>query len=191
MPDQPELILASASPRRRELLATLVETFEVIPADIDETPGEDETPENYVQRMAAGKARWVATGRDDWVLGSDTTVVLDGRALGKPADADQARAMLASLSGREHQVLSAVALARGGTLNTALSRTRVRFAELPAAWVEAVIADGEPMDKAGAYGIQGRAGMWVEHLSGSYTGVVGLPLFETAGLLRAAGLLSY
>lgn len=190
MPENCPLVLASASPRRRELLATLVETFEVVPADIDETPGEGESPEDYVRRMAHEKARRVADTRDAWVLGSDTSVVVDGRALGKPADADAARSMLASLSGRGHEVLSAVALVRGDTLHSALSRTRVCFAELPVAWIEAVIASGEPMDKAGAYAIQGRAAMWVEHLSGSYTGVVGLPLYETAGLLRRAGLLA-
>jgi len=185
------LILASASPRRRELLALFELDFDVEPAHIDEAVHPDEAAETYVRRMAREKALAVH-GRFDgrFVLGADTAVVVDGESLGKPADDDQARAMLRRLSGREHEVFSAVALiAPDGVRRERLSRTRVELAELPPAWVERYIASGEPHDKAGAYGIQGAAGIHVRSLKGSYTGVVGLPLFETGELLRATGLI--
>lgn len=184
------LILASASPRRRELLSLFDLDFDVEPADIDETVHADEAPQDYVRRVAREKALAVH-GRlgDRFVIGSDTAVVDDGRCLGKPADDAEARDMLQRLSGSEHRVLSAVALvAPGGRISERLCTTRVEFAPLPPAWVERYIASGEPHDKAGAYGIQGSAGIWVRSLSGSYTGVVGLPLFETGELLREAGL---
>lgn len=185
------LILASASPRRHELLTRLVAEFRVVPADIDEAPGAAEMPSEYVRRMAREKAGHVAAGHPGWVLGADTAVVLDDRALGKPDSVEAARDMLEALSGREHRVLSAVALLRGTAVYQVLSETRVRFSELPGPWIETVIESGEPMDKAGAYAIQGRAGIWVEYLAGSYSGVVGLPLYETGSLLRRAGLLPY
>lgn len=190
------LVLASASPRRRELLEILLPQFEVCPSDIDEAIVPGESPSDYVCRMARQKAeafdlRLFDGDRDrTWVLGSDTSVVVDSTVLGKPADAEQARLMLRQLSGRVHSVRSAVALrAPDNALTVTESVTRVTFERLPAEWIEAYVASGEPMDKAGAYAIQGAAAAWISDLQGSYSGVVGLPLFETAGLLRPAGLL--
>jgi septum formation protein len=187
----PSLVLASASPRRRELLADLVAAFDVEPAEIDERPRDGELPPALAARLARAKAEVVAARRPGAiVLGSDTVVALGGKALGKPADPDDARAMLASLSGRAHDVFSGVALSTSdGHWIEDLAATRVWFAELPPSWIEAFVATPEPMDKAGAYGIQGTAGAWIARIEGSYTGVVGLPLFETARLLRAAGVL--
>lgn len=184
------LILASASPRRRDLLGVFGIDFDVRPADIDESVIAGEIPAEYTVRVAREKALAVAgTAGDQFVLGSDTTVALGGDSLGKPGDADGAREMLERLSGTVHEVLSAVALIHpGGKVETRLSTTRVDFARLPAEWIDHYIASGEPMDKAGAYGIQGAAGIWVQRLDGSYSGVVGLPLFETGELLRRAGL---
>jgi septum formation protein len=184
------LVLASASPRRRELLSLFGVDFEVEPADIDETVLSGERPSDYVRRVAADKALAVhRRAGKRFVLGSDTAVVLDGECLGKPDGEAAARAMLERLSGTAHQVLSAVALvAPDGGLSERSSSTEVEFARLPDDWIERYIASGEPHDKAGAYGIQGAAGIWVRSLSGSYSGVVGLPLFETGELLREAGL---
>lgn len=186
------LILASASPRRRELLGQCACAFAVVPSATDETWLAAEAASDYVLRVAADKARAVwAEHPDACVLGSDTAVVLDGRVLGKPADAEEARAMLTDLSGRTHEVLSAVALiGPDGRCRTRLSVTRVEFAPLPVAWIDAYAASGDGLDKAGAYGIQNSAGLWIRRIEGSYTGVVGLPLFETAALLREAGLIS-
>ncbi|MDZ7790229.1 MAG: Maf family protein [Xanthomonadales bacterium] len=184
------LILASASPRRRELLSLFDIDFDVEPADIDESVAVGEEPDAYVLRMAREKALTVRTRFEQcFVLGSDTAVVLDGECLGKPADDDEALAMLERLSGCKHSVLSAVALAApdGGVVER-LSVTRVDMASMPQRWIERYVASGEPHDKAGAYGIQGAAGIWVRSLSGSYTSVVGLPLFETGELLRGVGL---
>lgn len=190
--DGSALILASASPRRRELLAILVPDFEVRPANIVERPGASEAPEEYVERLAIEKARDVArTAPGAWVLGSDTEVVRDGICLGKPADPAKACDMLRSLSARSHKVLSSVALvAPDSSINTALSLSEVRFAALPEKWIRRYAASGEPLDKAGGYAIQGQAAAWISNLNGSYSGVVGLPLFETAGLLRDAGLVA-
>ncbi len=183
------LVLASASPRRRELLAILGVEFSVAPADIDESvlPGED--PVDYVRRMALGKARagLAAAGAGAVVLGADTAVVLDSHILGKPTGRDDALTMLAALAGREHRVLSAVALVAAGRAAEALSTTRVRFRAITAAEAAAYWATGEPADKAGGYGIQGRGSLFVEEIDGSYSGVVGLPLFETGGLLTQFG----
>ena len=183
------LILASSSPRRRELLAVLIDEFEVLPADIDETKRSIESPEAYVLRMAQEKAAAVATIKpDQMVLGADTTVVMADECLGKPQDHAEARHMLLRMSGTSHQVLSAVTVVdSSGQMHSVISETTVHFADLPEEWVEHYVASGEPMDKAGAYGIQGAASSWIERIEGSYTGVVGLPLFETAGLLRAVG----
>ncbi|MEC7378086.1 MAG: Maf family protein [Pseudomonadota bacterium] len=184
----PSIILASASPRRAGLLEQIGLTFSIQPAEVDETPGPDESPEHYVQRLARDKALAVsASAPDSLVLGSDTTVVLDGRILGKPVDADEARATLARLSGATHQVMTAVALARNGGSQCRLVITEVRFRELSGAEIDAYIATGEPMDKAGSYGIQERGGIFVNELRGSYSSVVGLPLQETAALLEDAG----
>ena len=186
----PTLILASASPRRRELLATLDLSFSVMPAHIDERHHAAEPPEAYVARLAREKAAQLAQQFPSaWVLGADTVVVLDQRILGKPADAAAARDMLGSLSGREHTVMTGVAVVhhgRGVTQGDVVS-TRVRFHPLQAADIEAYIATEEPFDKAGAYAVQGIGGQFVAALEGCYNNVVGLPLQRTMALLRSAG----
>lgn len=186
----PALILASASPRRRELLGTLSISFTVMPADVDERHLAAESPEAYVLRLARTKADHVARQCPSaWVLGADTVVVLDGRILGKPPDAAAARAMLGSLSGRQHTVMTGVAVVR---LVTDVTRgdvvcTRVRFNKLRTADIEAYVATGEPFDKAGAYAVQGNGGQFVAALEGCYNNVVGLPLQRAMALLRSAG----
>jgi len=182
------VILASASPRRRALLEQIGVAYLVEPADIDETPRTDETPEQYVQRIAADKSWqvWRAHNGQRWVLAADTSVVVDGEILGKPRDRDDAFAMLRRLSDRTHQVYSAVSL-RGTHHDQALNITEVRFRALTDAEIEAYWHSGEPRDKAGAYAIQGLGAIFVAAINGSFSGVVGLPLFETAQLLRHAG----
>lgn len=184
------IILASASPRRRELLAQIGIEFDVLTVEADETPRPDEPPETYVQRVAAEKSALGqrAAGSDLPVLGADTEVVLDGEVFGKPRDFAHAQDMLRRLSGREHEVLSAVSLRQGGKHWQALSRSVVRFRLIGQREMQAYWASGEPRDKAGAYAIQGLGAVFIEELSGSYSGVMGLPLFETAGLLREAGI---
>lgn len=190
-PIEPRLLLASASPRREELLGILVSSFDIRPADIDERHENAEAAGDYARRLAEQKAHAIALiAPECWVIGADTVVVVDGRCLGKPRDAGQARLMLRCISGRAHQVCSAVSLVGPGRQpETALCVTEVYFDALPEAWIDNYVQSGEPMDKAGAYAIQGGAAAWISHINGSYTGVVGLPLYETAGLLRAAGLL--
>ena len=186
----PTLILASASPRRRELLATLNLPFRVMPAHIDERHHAAEPPESYVVRLARQKAEQLAEQFPSaWVLGADTVVILDQHILGKPADAATARAMLSSLSGREHTVMTGVAVVQRGRrlVQCDVVRTRVRFRTLQAAAIEAYIATGEPFDKAGAYAVQGVGGQFVAALEGCYNNVVGLPLQRTLALLQAAG----
>ncbi|MBB5322115.1 Maf family protein [Marinobacter oulmenensis] len=182
------LILASASPRRAELLTQIGLSFRVQPANIDETPAAAESALAYVERMAREKALAVAGQHpEDLVLGSDTSVVLDGLILGKPESDQQARETLNSLSGVTHQVMTAVALARGEFCDTVVSVTDVTFRDLSDDEIAAYVATGEPADKAGSYGIQGRGGIFVSELKGSYSAVVGLPLQETADLLAQAG----
>lgn len=187
----PLLVLASQSPRRRELLRQIVADYEVDAADIDETPLPGEGAHDYVVRLAIAKASAVQARRRDGlpVLGSDTTVALDDTILGKPLDAADALSMLRSLNGRSHEVLTAVALVGADGVSHRLSVTTVRFARMADDTLHEYVASGEPMDKAGSYGIQGRAGLFVEHLSGSFSGVVGLPLYETAQLLAEAGII--
>jgi septum formation protein len=183
------LCLASASPRRRALLAQIGVAHVVRTADIDEAPLAQETPRDYVARVAAAKA--CAIRRADAglpVLAADTIVVIDGTMFGKPDDRAHGLAMLASLSGRSHEVLSAVALADARGVAIAVSASAVRFRTLSADECQAYWDSGEPHDKAGAYAIQGLAAAFIESLNGSYSGVMGLPLFETAALLRAAGV---
>jgi septum formation protein len=184
--------LASASPRRSELLRQIGVRFEVRPAEISEQQGPGEAPDAYVLRLAAAKAGAVwerlAAGERRPVLAADTAVVLDGRLLGKPADRAEAAAMLAELSGRTHVVLTAVALRCGAETDALLCRSEVRFRATTAEERAAYSRSGEAFDKAGGYAIQGRAAMFVEHLSGSYSGVMGLPLFETANLLGRCGV---
>ena len=184
--------LASASPRRSELLRQIGVPFEVRPADIPETHTAGEPADALVLRLAAEQAdavsRRVPAAERRPVLAADTAVVLDERVLGKPADAAEAEAMLAALSGRTHRVLTAVALRCDGKADTLLSSSEVRFRATTREERAAYCRSGEPLDKAGGYGIQGRAAMFVEHLAGSYSGVVGLPLFETAALLARCGV---
>src|SRR5688572_1278773 len=183
--------LASASPRRSELLRQIGVPFRVRPADIKEEQLPGETPESYVQRLAAAKADavWGAVRAEQRpVLAADTAVVLDGVVLGKPQDAAEAESMLGRLSGRAHRVLTAVALRDEDDRATILSASEVRFRTTTEAERLAYCATGEPFDKAGGYGIQGYAAVFVEELRGSYSNVVGLPLFETAALLARAGL---
>lgn len=183
------VILASQSPRRKELLAQLGMTFQVLAADIDETPLIDEAAMQYVQRMAIEKAMVVAEyAAGQPVLAADTSVVIDGEILGKPTSRDHAQQMLRRLSGRSHQVMTAVALYANGQLRQRLAVTEVRFGELSAEQIRCYVETGDADDKAGGYGIQGVAGQFVAHIAGSYSGVVGLPLYETAALLREAGI---
>lgn len=188
---EPRLILASASPRRRELLAACGCPFEVRPADVDETLLPEESADDYVCRAATDKAHSIYQQfPDHFVLGCDTSVVLDERILGKPQDDAEAVAMLEALSDHTHQVLSAVVLLGPNEQRwSALSITEVVFAPLPAEWIAGYVSSGQGRDKAGSYGIQNEAGLWVSRINGSYSGVVGLPLFETAQLLRQAGLI--
>jgi len=185
--EQNNLVLASASPRRRAFLESLGLRFEVLGAQVDESPREREPPPEYVARIASEKARAVASARPRaLVLAADTTVVLDGVPLGKPADAADARRMLGALSGREHVVLTAVVLA-GAAAGRRVVSTAVRFRELTAAEIAWYVATGEPLDKAGAYALQGIGGFLVREIQGSHSNVVGLPLGETLELLAGAG----
>ncbi len=187
----PRLYLASGSPRRGELLQQAGIAFQRVAAAVDETPLAEETAAAYVQRLARDKARAgyrAATARalpPLPVLGADTAVVVQDRILGKPADRDDALATLAALSGREHEVMTAVCLCAPGFEQGVLSTSRVRFRALSRDECERYWATGEPVDKAGSYAIQGRGAVFVAHLAGSYTGVVGLPLMETCQLLEA------
>ena len=181
------VILASVSPRRRELLSLLLEEFDCCPADVDETPIADELPEDYVLRMAVEKASAVKNERGV-IIGSDTVVVLSGNILQKPASVEDARGMLSALSGQTHQVMTAVAIMIDAELMTIISTTEVTFSTLEMPLIEAYLATDEPWDKAGAYGIQGIAGSFVRRIDGSYSSVVGLPLCETRELLEGAGI---
>lgn len=182
------LILGSASPRRKELLAQIgVVPDAVLPPDIDETPRKGELPRPYAARMAAEKAAAVPGGPEDVVLCADTTVALGRRILGKPEDAGQAAAFLTLLGGRRHEVITAVAVRRGERMWTREVVSVVRFKRLSDVELNGYLASGEWQGKAGGYGIQGRAGAFVPWMQGSFTGVVGLPVAETAALLQAAG----
>jgi septum formation protein len=183
------LILASASPRRAELLSQAGYVFEVDPAHVDESELAGESPRAYVLRVASMKARAVVARRpDDVVLAADTTVVVDGDMLSKPADDEDARRMLALLSGRAHEVLTGVVVARAGREASAVVTTTVRFRPTTPQEIDRYVASGEPHDKAGAYGVQGLASRFVEGVDGSYSNVVGLPVGAVLGLLAAAGL---
>jgi len=181
-----DIYLASRSPRRSELLRQLGLRPTVVAADVDETPATSEGPMDYVARIALAKARAGANAirvpNGPPILAADTAVVVADRILGKPADTEDALAMLALLSGRVHRVLTAVAVL-GRREQVRLSATEVHMRDITRAEAAAYWATGEPRDKAGAYAIQGRGALFVEHLCGSYSGVVGLPLFETAQLL--------
>ncbi len=190
------LILASASPRRSEMLRNLGVAFDARPVDVDETPEDGEDPERYVLRLAAAKARAAARAEpagaaraNEVVLAADTIVVADGRLLGKPRDERDARGMLELLSARQHEVLTGVAVAAAGRqLQRAAERTWVRFARMSPEEIAWYVATGEPLDKAGAYAVQGLGALFVEAVSGNYSNVVGLPLPLAYRLLRAAGV---
>lgn len=189
------LYLASGSPRRRELLTQIDVPFSTIIAAIDETPLANESPESYVERLACEKAQ---AGRDVLlksihpdlfcVLGADTAVVLEGRILGKPVDQADALTMLKALSGREHDVLTAIAVIDSQLCETRVVRSRVKFRDISKQEASLYWASGEPQDKAGGYAIQGLGAVFVAGLNGSYSGVVGLPICETAELLGHFGI---
>jgi septum formation protein len=179
--------LASSSPRRREILAALGLEFSIAPVDVDETPFADETAEDMVVRLAVAKAKAAAALPDDVVIAADTAVVVDGRVLGKPADRDECLAMLEALAGRRHTVYTGVALKSNDATRTTVSETDVYFRIISRDEALAYWQSGEPRDKAGAYAIQGVGGAFVERIEGSYSGVVGLPIFETVKLLREVG----
>ena len=190
------LYLASRSPRRSELLARLGRPFQTLDLDVAEVRAAGECPRDYVQRVAADKARAglaqvLSADPDAVVLGSDTEVVLGERVFGKPADAGDAAAMLAALSGRTHQVMTAVVLAAAGGVSVDVVVSEVTFAALDEARIAAYVASGEPFGKAGAYAIQGEAERFITHLAGSYSGVMGLPLYQTDRLLAGTGLPSH
>ena len=186
------LHLASKSPRRRELLAKLGLDFGVLDLDLPETPAPGEPPDDYVRRVAREKAGagllQVVSVPGAVVLGADTEVILDARVFGKPIDADDAASMLHALSGRTHEVITAVSLVSAGREAQAVSTSQVRVAALDEDAIAAYLASNEWQGKAGAYAIQGRFEMHIEHLSGSFSGVMGLPMFETARLLRDFGI---
>ena len=197
----PRVYLASRSPRRRELLTQIGVQFDTIvfrghpreDKELDETPLAGESAVDYVQRVARAKAAHSAN-IVGWrkqvaqpVLAADTALEFEGAIIGKPVNADDAQAILRRLSGQTHRVLTAVAVAFDGSIEEQLSVSEVRFGPLDEGEIRHYVASGEPMDKAGAYGIQGRAGLFVEQLVGSYSGVMGLPLYETGVLLRMFG----
>lgn len=182
------LILGSASPRRKELLAQMgIVADAILPPEINEDPRKGELPRPYCARLAVEKARAVPAGPDDIVLCADTTVALGRRILGKPADAGEAAAFLTLLGGRRHQVITAVAVRRGDTMRLREVVTDVKMKRLSDTELNAYLASGEWQGKAGGYAIQGLAGAFIPWISGSFTGVVGLPVAETAALLASAG----
>ncbi len=187
------IYLASASPRRAELLRQINVDFELLPVDIDESFHQHEAPAEYVKRMARSKALAgyeSLSGRTEGalVIGADTIISIDDKIIGKPADREQCASILAMLSGQQHQVMSAVAVAKESDILCRLSTSQVRFKSLSSAEIEQYCASEEPMDKAGAYAIQGRAAIFISYLAGSYSSVMGLPLYETAALLNEAGI---
>ena len=184
------LVLASASPRRQELLRNAGISFEVQPAHIPEDPLPGEQARDCAERLAREKAQTVSRVRpQDIVLGADTVVVIDGVILGKPTDATDAARMLRMLSGREHQVITAVCIVANGKLSVASETTKVTMSEISETEIADYIASGEPMDKAGAYAIQGIASRWIPRIEGDYCNVVGLPVALTWRMLRETALL--
>ena len=187
-PGPVRVVLASGSPRRLALLQRIGIEPVVRPADVDETPSPGESPDALVGRLARQKAEAVDAAPGDLLIAADTVVVLDGRILGKPGDADDARAMLTSLSGVSHTVVTGVHVRHRGRTAEAVEQTTVAFRRLSDAEVDAYVATGEPLDKAGGYGIQGAGGMFVESIAGSDTNVVGLPLATVVRLAAAVGV---
>lgn len=190
--NQIALYLASASPRRREILGQLGIEHQVLPQDVDESHRQGETPADYVCRLASAKAQAALDSLDGEphaaCLGSDTTVVCDGNIFEKPRDEADARRMLSALSGRTHRVLTAVALATAGSTEVRLSESTVTFREITDVEIGHYWHTGEPADKAGAYGIQGLGAMFVQNIHGSYSGIMGLPVMETMALLATTGM---
>lgn len=184
----PQLVLASASPRRAALLTQLGYVFTVKAVDVDETRRADESVDTMVQRLALAKATVAAVGESLPVLGADTAVALDGEVLGKPTDRAEGMRMLALLAGRTHDVLTAIALVQDGRAEVRVARSRVTFRAIDATEAQRYWDSGEPRDKAGGYGIQGIGGIFAERIEGSYSGIVGLPLAETDALLQAFGV---
>lgn len=185
----PRVILASQSPRRHELLHLIAVEHEVRPANLDERPGPNEAPAGYAERLAREKAALVAAAEPDAVvIGADTIVVLDDQVLEKPADAKDAAGMLRRLSGRTHTVLTAVAVARDSSLASGVEAVEVTFRPLTDDQIAAYVATGEPMDKAGAYGIQGYGAVIVERIHGDYFAVMGLALGRLVSLLAQVGV---
>jgi septum formation protein len=196
------IFLASRSPRRRELLKQIGIAYEIVllrqdltrGVDVDETPFANEEPRDYVLRIAVAKAQVAShyLGKRALpatpVLAADTTVVSEGRIIGKPADREDAVRILLDLAGREHQVLSAVAVCAGGQVEQAISTSRVWLRAISEEEIRRYVATGEPLDKAGAYAVQGRAAVFVQYIAGSYSGIMGLPLAETAELLARVGV---
>jgi septum formation protein len=183
------IILASRSPRRADLLRMLGLTFETIPADIDETYRAGERPGPHAERLARAKAQAIAARESDAVIiGSDTVVILDGAVLGKPRSQDEAVHMLMQLQGREHEVATGIAVCAEGALRSGVERVRVRFRPFAEDTAAAYAATGEPMDKAGAYGIQGYGATLVERIEGDFFAVMGLPICRMIELLESAGL---
>lgn len=184
-----KVVLASGSPRRRDLLNLIGIQHEVRPANIDETMRPREVPRRHAERLAREKASAIAVRDPDLItIGADTVVVINRKVLGKPANVADAARMLGMLSGREHTVITAVAVARGKKLRSAIEEVRVKFRRLRSDEIEAYIATGEPMDKAGAYGIQGFGATIVERVEGDYFAVMGLPLVRLVALLRDVGV---
>ncbi|HKN57323.1 MAG TPA: nucleoside triphosphate pyrophosphatase [Gemmatimonadaceae bacterium] len=185
----PRVVLASSSPRRQQLLNLIGISHEVRPANIDESMRTREAPRRHAERLAREKAGSIATRDPDLVtIGADTVVVVNRKVLGKPKDEAEARHMLAQLSGREHTVITAIAVARGKKLRSSIEEVRVKFRRLRDDEIEAYVATGEPMDKAGAYGIQGYGATIVERIEGDYFAVMGLPLVRLTSLMRDLGV---
>lgn len=183
------VVLASGSPRRRQLLNLIGIEHEALPSNIDETMRPREAPRRHAERLAREKASAIANRQPDRItIAADTIVVINKKVLGKPVDADDARRMLSMLSGREHTVITAVAVARGRKLRSAVEEVRVKFRRLRDDEIDAYVATGEPMDKAGAYGIQGYGATIVECVDGDYFAVMGLPLARLVTLLRDLGV---
>lgn len=185
-----QFILASQSPRRKALLEQLGYVFSCQPADIDESVQLNESPQDYVSRLAMEKAKFIAENQKDTtiVIGSDTSVIFQNHILGKPKNLEQCLAYLTMLSGQQHQVLTAVSLVQGAFIDTRLVSTTVRFKPLSTQEIELYWQSGEPQDKAGGYGIQGLGAQFVEHIDGCYFSVMGLPLFETSQMLANVGV---
>lgn len=173
----PRLVLASGSPRRAEIMNSVGWEFTKVVPDIDESELDGEAPEVYVRRLALAKAEAVAASRPgEIVLAADTTVVIDGKIIGKPKDIADARQMLSALSGNWHEVLTGIAIAGNGTIEVGLQRTRVKFAAMTDTEIDFLVENGDPLDKAGAYAVQAQAALFIEGIEGDYWNVVGLPI---------------